>query len=291
MIASFKCRISEFAGNKVLPVLILFVSVMILLQASPVHAKTFTNKDIEALRTQYERKNPQPRHQNPPGVPTVPPPSGASGVPVVPGAVSPGTQRISSDGAMIIKKHLPFAGWEEEYREYFQQYYRDSELSLKPGMIVLQFSGTENFSRLWHTFVNGGTYDGKKGHLSVHYIIDKDGSIYELMPPNRRVRGTYGVNHVAITVSLIGRNEQEIIDNNRQMRTSFALVRWLMNQHRIPKEKVLAHTEVAVGKELVPEYTDFYDTKYPNHYPPNSQTRGPGRAYMFKLRYFLVESN
>ena len=270
-------------------VLILFFVITVLLQASPAFAKTLTNKDVETLRRQYERNNPQPRHQNPSGIPTVPAPSAPTTTPVVPGAASAGMQRVSSDGALLLKKHLPYEEWEEEYREYFQRYYRDSELTLNPRMIVLQYSGTDDFSRLWHTFANGGIYDGRKGHLSVHYVVDKDGSIYELMPPNRRVRGTYGVNHVAVTISLIGRNEQALLNNNIQMRTSFGLVRWLMNQYRIPKEKVLAHTEIAMGKELVPEYTDFYDTKFPDRYPPNSQTRGPGRAYMFRLRYFLVE--
>jgi N-acetylmuramoyl-L-alanine amidase len=278
---------SHLLGNKGIKtgfILVVFILTFFLSNLSCVYSTTLTNKDVERLRQQVEKNNPKPR--NTPGVPTVPSASGSSGVPVVPGA---GSQNVTTGGAMIIKKHLPFTEWEQEYREYFQQYYRTSDLTLKPRMITLHYSGTENFARLWHTFVNGGVYDGKKGHLSVHFVVDKDGSIYELMPLNRKSRGTYGVNHVTISINLIGRNEQELISNNKQLRTSFALVRWLMKRYNIPKEKVLAHTEVAIGKELVPEYTDFYDTKFPDHYPPGAHTRGPGRSYMYKLRYFLLE--
>lgn len=247
------------------------------------NAKTLTNEDIERLKSEVQRKSkgiPKYRKDNP----GLPPSTGDSGVPTVPPPRGGGGKT-----AVIIKKHLPYKEWEKEYKTYFSEYYRDPTLKLDPQMIVLHYSGTRNFARLWWTFVNGGMYEGKKGHLSVHYAVDKDGTIYELMPPNHRARGTYGVNHVAISIDIIAKNQQEILNNNRQMKVSFALVKWLMKKFDIPKEKVLAHYEVAKGKDLVPEYTDFHDKTYPDRYPPNSNTRGPGKAYMFKLRYYLVE--
>jgi len=261
---------------------IIFSIFLLLVLFSPVFSKTLTNKDIQRLKQEerwkskgipkYKGKDSQSNIQNTSGVPTVPPP-------------------VSSypQATVIVKKHLPYKKWEKEYREYFKSHYHDSNLTLKPKMIVLHYSRTDNFPRLWWTFVKGGMYEGKKGHLSVHYVVDRDGTIYELIPPNRRARGTYGVNHVAISIDLIGLNENQILNNKKQMRVSFALVKWLMKKYHIPKEKVLAHSEVALGKELVPEYTDYYDKRHPNKYPPNSHPRGPGKTYMFKLRYYLME--
>jgi N-acetyl-anhydromuramyl-L-alanine amidase AmpD len=110
------------------------------------------------------------------------------------------------------------------------------------------------------------------------------------MPPNKKARSSYGVNHVAISIDLIGRNENDLLNHSKQLRVSFNLVRWLMKKYKIPKEKVLGHSEIAKGKTQVPEYTDFADKQYPDRYPPNSNVRGPGKAYLFKLRYFLMES-
>ena len=266
-----------------------------------VDAKNLTNADINRLQSQQNKGVPTYKGKDahssssvpgiPPasGVPAIPPPSGTPGVPVVPGVSGvptvPGVASGAVQGAVVVKKHLPMEQWQDQYRGYFQKHYRDDRLEMTPRLIVMHYSGTEDFARLWWTFVNGGA----EGNLSVHFVVDKDGTIYELVPPEVRARGTYGVNHVAISVDLIGRNENEILKNERQLKVSFALVRFLMGRYNIPKEKVLGHYEVAKGKDLVPEYLDFADARYPDRYPPGSTGRGPGRAYMFKLRYYLNE--
>lgn len=250
-----------------------------------VESKTLSNKDIEELKKKQNKGIPtHPSHippsQSPSGYgdyspPPIPPPSGSRGVPV-------------------IRKYLPFHEWEEGYREYFQTHYRDPSLTLNPRMIVLHYSGTPNFAALWWTYIKGGMYssgDGQKkhGHLSTHFVVDRDGAIYQLMPLNRKARGTYGVNHVAISIDIIGRNEGELLAAEHQMKVTFALVRWLMKTYNITAAGVRSHEEVAKGKELVPEYTDFADKEFPDRYPPDSRPRGPGSTYMFKLRYFLHE--
>ena len=239
-------------------------------------AKTYTNKDIDRIKDKGSSSAPDYSKQ--PDIPDTPVTKGAG----------------SKHGALVVKKFLPYKEWEDEYKEYFKLHYNDDSLKLQPSMIVLHYSGVPNFSKLWWTFVKGGNYSagdhGKKfGHLSTHFVIDKDGSIYQLMPLERRSRGTYGVNHKAISIDIIGRNEKELLGNKTQMKVTFALVKWIMKKYRIPTSSVRAHTEVARGKELVPEYTDFADSKNPDAYPPDSNPRGPGKSYMFKLRYYLHE--
>ena len=269
-------------------ILIIMILIYILL-VMPISAKTLTNKDVEDAKKGVNKGvptyNPMPAVKD---VPNVPSDSG-SGVPTVP-PLGGGATKTVSGGAVIVKKHLPYQEWESEYKNYFQSHYNDDSLILKPKMIALHYSGTATFAQLWWTFVNGGLYENTRGHLSVHFVVDRDGTIYELMPLNRRARGTYGVNHVAVSIDLIGINEQQILNNPKQLKTSFALIRWLMKTYKIPKEKVLAHTEIAQGKEIIPEYTDYYDKQSPDRYPADARTRGPGKAYMFKLRYYLLEN-
>lgn len=272
---------SKKMGKIIITVAIIIAAIAILVNSLP--AKTLSNKDIKYLKKKQNKGIPTYKGKNPAGIPTVP---SGTGVPAVPG---PEGKRRPGNTAAVVKKHLPYDEWEDEYRKYFKEYYRDSNLNLKPKMIVLHYSRTDNFTKLWWTFIKGSYYEGKKGHLSVHYVVDKDGSIYELMPPNRRARGTYGVNHVAISIDLIGKNASEILKNKKQMRVSFSLVKWLMKKYKVPYRKVLGHYEIARGKEVVPEYTDYHDKKYPDRYPPWTKGRGPGKAYMAKLRYFLKE--
>jgi len=259
-----KCQIFIYALALVL------ISIFIIIPAA--FGKTLTNKDIERIRGRQNRNVPDYRTR-----PEIPP---------VPGG--------SRKGALVVKKFLPYRDWQEEYRDYFKRHYKNSNLRLEPRMIILHYSRVPTFAKLWWTFFRGGKYfagnQGKKfGHLSTHFVIDRDGSIYQLMPLDRKARGTYGVNHVAVSIEIIGRNEKELLANKKQMKVAFALVKWLMRKFRIQSSGVRAHTEVARGKELVPEYTDYVDKKYPDRYPPNSRPRGPGKKYMFKLRYYLHE--
>jgi hypothetical protein len=238
---------------------------------------TLTNKDIERIKGKQSGNLPgysQPGDNMPPPEPGV---SGSTG----------------TSGALVVKKLLPFKEWEEEYAEYFQSHYNDSSLDLKPKMIALHYSGTSDFNTLWWTYVNGNNYpagsEKKFGHLSTHFVVDKDGTIYQLMPLERRARGTYGVNHVAISIEIIGRNENELLSNHKQMKVAFALIKWLAKKYKISASGILAHTEIAQGKSTVPDYTDYADKKSPNKYPAGSNLRGPGKTYMFKLRYYLYE--
>lgn len=239
---------------------------------------TLTNKDIEKMKGGSSGPRPSANQ-----------PGGDSALPPVETGGSSGSSASSGSGAMIVKKLLPYKEWDDEYAEYFQSHYNDSALELKPKMIVLHYSRTQDFNTLWWTYINGGTYESKPGHLSTHFVVDRDGTIYQLMPLERRARGTYGVNHVAISIDIIGKNENELLNNHKQMKVAFALVKWLARRYKLGSAAILAHSEVAQGKSLVPDYTDYADKKSPNKYPPGSEPRGPGKSYMFKLRYYLYE--
>lgn len=259
--------------NKTCLNIFLAVLFLVVWYIQPISAKVLNNSDLEKIRAKQNK-----------GMPNK-----GSSIPSIP---SPQTED-KGKRAVVVKKYLPYGEWEDEYRDYFKSHYNTASLKLQPKLIVLHYSGTSDFATLWRTYIKGGMYNyggGKRiGHLSTHFVVDKDGSIYQLMPLDRKARDSYGVNHVAISVEFIGKNEEELLANKKQMRTSFALVRWLMRNMKIPANRILAHSEVALGKEVVPEYTDHADKTSPNRYPPGSNPRGPGKKYMYKLRDYLIE--
>jgi N-acetylmuramoyl-L-alanine amidase len=192
----------------------------------------------------------------------------------------------------IVKKYLPYEKWEKEYREYNQRHYKDPSLELVPRAIVMHYTVSSSFLSAWNTFCNGAMYDDGDvgtifGHLSVHFIVDKDGTIYQTLPLNRRCRGAYGVNHVAISIEMVALDESSLLKNKKLMDSSFKLVSHLTKEFGIAPEKVYGHYDVSAGKKRVPEYLDYGDSKFPDSYPPAYGRSDPGRTYMEKLRKYL----
>ena len=178
--------------------------------------------------------------------------------------------------------HLPYQGWEQSYRAYFKKYYGDTNLTLNPSMIVMHYTVIPTVE---------GTYRAlSRNEVSVQLMIGPDGTIYELMPLNRRCTGAYGVNHVALSIEMVAATESDLLSRSKQVFASFCLVKYLMAKYDIPLSKVVAHYEVGEGKKRVPEYTDLYDKIYPDRYPPSSARLDPGPTYMNWLRSYLKKN-
>lgn len=209
--------------------------------------------------------------------------------------VYPQGEKPPESEPMIVKKLLPYDKWEKEYQNYNQRHYKESTLELIPHAIVMHYTVSNTLSSAWNTFYNGAMYDDGDvgttfGHLSAHFIIDKDGTIYQTFPLERRCRGAYGVNHVALSIEMVAHDENSLLSNRKLINSSFRLVAYLMRQYNIPIEKVYGHYEVSEGKKRVPEYLDYGDSKYPDFYPPAFGRTDPGKEYMKQLRSYLKKA-
>ena len=187
---------------------------------------------------------------------------------------------------------LPYQAWEPEYRAFFTRHVGDARLDLAPRILVMHYTVTESAAaalRLWTRGVNmaAGDQGTVFGHPSVHYVIDRDGTIYQTFPTERRCTGTYGVNHVALQVELVAMDEGELLRNRTLVSQSFRLARSLLGRFSIPPGKVYGHYEVGQGRSVVPEYLDLADTRYPDRYPSSSTRTDPGTTYMAWLRAYL----
>lgn len=174
---------------------------------------------------------------------------------------------------------LPYQGWEQHYRSYFQKHYGDSSLTFKPTMIVMHYTVTPTEQITYEAL--------ERNRVSVQLMIGHDGTVYKLLPLDRRCNGAYGVDHVALSIEMVAQTESDLLSRSKQVFSSFCLVRYLMAKYDIPLNKVVAHYEVSGGKKRVPEYTDYFDQIYPDKYPPSSARLDPGPTYMSWLRSYL----
>lgn len=114
-----------------------------------------------------------------------------------------------------------------------------------PHVIVEHYTASEAFSSTYNYFA-GDTPDVELGELPgvcAHFVIDKDGTIYQLVPVTIMCRHTVGLNYTAIGIEHVGTSDQEILSNPRQLASSLALTVWLMQQEHIQLRNVIGHNE------------------------------------------------
>ena len=136
--------------------------------------------------------------------------------------------------------------------EYSLKRYGDSSIVLKPKVIVLHYTAGGNWEGAWSLFdSNTPNASGIPNDLpgtSAHFIIDKDGTIYQLLPLDLRGRHTIGLNDVAIGIELVEEGSggssaavRNIFHRKAQIDAALALVRWLQYRFDIPNKDVIGH--------------------------------------------------
>ena len=112
-------------------------------------------------------------------------------------------------------------------------------------MIVEHYTASESFASAYSTF-SADTPDGELHELPgvcAHFVIDKDGTIYQLVPLTVMCRHTVGLNYTAIGIEHVGTSDAEILRNPRQLNASLRLTAWLMSRYGIELRNVIGHNE------------------------------------------------
>lgn len=144
---------------------------------------------------------------------------------------------------------IPFgATRREEMVAYSSRHYgsfmRPTWRLLHPRVIVIHYTEA-SLSSTFATFAND-VPDSELHELPgtcAHFVIDRDGTIYQLVPLNVMCRHTVGLNWVAIGIEHVGLSDAEVMQDAAQMRSSLALTAWLMWRYRIPLANVIGHNE------------------------------------------------
>jgi len=84
--------------------------------------------------------------------------------------------------------------------------------------------------------------------LCSHFVIDRDGTIYQLVPLGIMCRHTVGLNYTAFGIEHVGMSDADVMSNKRQMDASLRLTRWLRCRYSIGVGNVIGHSESLSSK-------------------------------------------
>jgi beta-N-acetylhexosaminidase len=165
-------------------------------------------------------------------------------------AVSRGASASATAAARrprIIQKHIPFpARRKREMRRYARRHYGIDDFRLRhPKVIVEHYTASDSFSSAFNTFARD-VPDVELHELPgvcSHYVVDRNGRIYQLVPTSIMCRHTVGLNWTAIGIEHVGRSDAQILGNRRQLRSSLRLTKYLQSRFHIKTRNVIGHNE------------------------------------------------
>jgi N-acetylmuramoyl-L-alanine amidase len=147
----------------------------------------------------------------------------------------------------VRRRPIPYG--EKRRREmaaYARRHYGIDDWRLRrPRVIVEHYTVTDSFPPVFETFA-ADRPDPELGELPgvcAHYVIDRDGTIYGLVPTRIMCRHTVGLNWTALGIEHVGRSDAQVMGNRRQLRASLRLTRMLQGRFGIRTRDVIGHNE------------------------------------------------
>jgi N-acetylmuramoyl-L-alanine amidase len=157
----------------------------------------------------------------------------------------------------ITVKLIPFGATRKaQMADYSRRHYHQHTWKLTaPKAIVLHHTAGATWQPAWWTFANNGAYESipgkpEKPGVSAHFIVDKDGTIYQCVPLSVRARHAIGMNWSSIGIEFVqeGRSgkdghwmDQQILGRTVQASAGLRLVRYLQARFGIKKSDVVGH--------------------------------------------------
>jgi N-acetyl-anhydromuramyl-L-alanine amidase AmpD len=183
---------------------------------------------------------------------------------------------------LVIQKPIIF---DEERKQLSLEYLekrhglQQAEPTIKPTMIVLHWTEIPSAEKTFNVF-NSSTLPGARRELtsasslnvSSQYLIDRDGTIYQLLPDTILARHVIGLNYCAIGVENVGGEKWPLTE--AQLEANEQLIRSLKSKY--PIEYVIGHYEYNLfrGTPLWKETDSAYRT----------EKTDPGISFMRRIR-------
>lgn len=136
----------------------------------------------------------------------------------------------------------PLESWKRQITRYSRKHYGEADWRLQPRCIVLHYTAGTSFP--WN-LVNDQSFAGEAPGLASHYVVD-GAKIWQLIPPEVRSRGAYGINHRAINIEMVAADASDLINNRkRTLDTTTGLVRDLLERFHLTAKDIYSHQQVA----------------------------------------------
>ncbi len=158
----------------------------------------------------------------------------------------------------IVQKPIPFPQKRKnQMAAYSKRHYGVKTYVLStPHVIVEHITASSSMQSAWNYFAANVPDLGELPGVCSHFIIDTDGTIYQLVPLNIRCRHAVGLNYTAFGIEDVGTSDQQVLDNPAMMRSSLSLTLWLMAKYQIQVRNVIGHNESI--------YSPYHHELYPS---------------------------
>lgn len=149
---------------------------------------------------------------------------------------------------------------------------------MKPNVVVLHWTGSATARSTWNTF-SSATLRGRKAlqgagalNVSAHFLVDRDGSVQQLLPENRIARHCIGLNHLSIGIENVGTDSAPL--TSAQLTANLELIEALNKRHTLTH--VIGHFEYRAfeGHPYFAEKDSGYRTV----------KRDPGAEFLVSIR-------
>jgi N-acetylmuramoyl-L-alanine amidase len=127
---------------------------------------------------------------------------------------------------------------------------------IKPNMIVLHYTGMRDAKLAVDHLCS------PMSEVSAHYVVMENGHVVQLVPESRRAwhagqshwAGETDINSCSIGIEIVNPGHDFGYPDfaRRQIATVIALCRGIFTRHRIPADRVLAHSDVAPARKKDP---------------------------------------
>jgi beta-N-acetylhexosaminidase len=163
-------------------------------------------------------------------------------------AVARTAQRAARAALPAIRQwRIPFGPERKrDMRRYARRHYGiDEHRLVDPRVIVLHLSVTDTAQAVFNTFAPNRP-DPELGELPgvcTHYVVAKNGFIFQLVSRRLMCRHTVGLNYTSFGIEHVGRSEAGVFARRGQLRASLTLVGWLRDRYAIRTRNVIGHNE------------------------------------------------
>ncbi|MDG3580910.1 N-acetylmuramoyl-L-alanine amidase [Galbibacter pacificus] len=153
--------------------------------------------------------------------------------------------------------------------------------TIVPRMVVVHWTAIPTFQKSFDAFYEPTLPPNRKGisgagtlNVSSQFLIDRDGTIYQLMPETLMARHVIGLNYCAIGIENVGGTKSTPL-TDEQLKSNIRLIKYLKKKYTI--DYVIGHYEYTLF-----ENTDLWRETDANY---RTEKTDPGEEFMEKIRY------
>lgn len=118
-------------------------------------------------------------------------------------------------------------------KAYAQKHYGMDIDAIIPKAIVLHWTAAGNWEGTYRYFYSSRRHNAPKElNVGSHYLVGRDGTIYQLMPETALARHAIGFNWCAIGIENVGGVNGKEDLTEAQVRANIALVKYLSNKYK-----------------------------------------------------------